>query len=208
MVPGLLEGTYNVSGFVRNAGKFHHWLKEKLVGPRGTYEDFATLANDVIPGISQLRFIPPELSGGTFKNRLNVNDAFIGMTGETSRGEMVLAFFEYVCFALRRLFEEFSSHAAMIGNVRSSGGLSKCATFNQLKATMIGKTISVSAVEDAELVGNAIVACVAAGEYRDYHEAVYALVRFKTDFVPDATLRTLYDELFEEYKKSPESSHR
>jgi xylulokinase len=201
LVPGFQAGTYNLGGFIDDAGRLHAWLKEKLIGRNGSYEEFALLAADIIPGSSNIRFIPPKKTGSRSLEDLHFRDLFSGVDSDTSKGEYARAFWEYLGFAVRSILEELGHWGMAVTALRCSGGLAKCAALNKIKASIIGRTLMVGEIPDAELLGNAIVAATACGRYSSFAEAVEKLVRFPAEYMPEPAYSALYDDLYEEFKE-------
>jgi xylulokinase len=194
-VPGLTPKTWNISGFVPDAGRHNAWLKEKLVGPRRSFEEYASLFADSIPGSSGLRFIPSRLAArGRYPEIENV---FSGISPDTSRGELVRALWEYAGFSLRRIIVDLEKHKSPIQSLHSTGGLSKSDPLNQLKADITGTLIQIPEIEDSELLGNAIAAFVGSGEFATLIEAARKLVKMKAAYSPEPGLKELYDDLYE-----------
>ncbi len=200
-VPGLKPGTWNIGGFVPNAGRLQALLKDALIGRRGSFEDFQALSDAAEPRAGGVRFQPPR-SRFDVGPRFPFASAFEGMTRETSRAEYVLAFFEYTCYSLRRIIEDLERHGLILRALHSSGGLAKNTRLSQLKAIVTGKTVRVPMVEDSELLGNAIVALTGLGEFGTREEAARELVRYKNDYKPDPMRKAMYDELYGQFLHS------
>jgi xylulokinase len=201
-VPGLTAGTWNVSGFVPDAGRHNAWLKDKLVGPRKSFEEYAELVADDIPGDASVRFMPPARNGrGQYPG---IEKAYSGISPDTSRGDLVRALWEYIGFSLRRIIVDLVKNDCPVQSLRSTGGLAKSALLNQLKADITGTSIQVPVIEDSELLGNAIAAFVGSGEFGTLSEAAGKLVRMKGEYSPGSGLKELYDDLFEEFNNRTE----
>jgi xylulokinase len=199
-VPGVEEATWNLGGFIPAAGRLHDWLKDKLVGRRGSYEDFADLSAGVVPGASRLRFIPLPPRRVEALSRSPLESAFSGISNKTEKGEYARAFLEYIGFSLRRIIAEIEKHAPAVTSLHSTGGLAKCAPLNQIKASVTGKPVKIPAIEDSELLGNAVVAFTGLHEFGSMAEATRELVRFKAEYVPDEALSALYDALYDDFR--------
>jgi len=206
-VPGFSAGTWNLGGFIPYAGLFHARLKETLVGRRGTFDDFAALADDVAAEASALRFVPPRSFRPGLNPRLALSSAFRGAAGGTAKGEYALAFFEYIGFSLRGMIEDLEKRGRKLRALHASGGLAKNRRLSRLKATVTGRTVKIPAIEDSELLGNAAVALAGLGEFRSSEEAAAALVRFKTEYDPDPARRAFYADRFAEFRER-EASRR
>ncbi|MBN2351920.1 MAG: hypothetical protein JXD23_05065 [Spirochaetales bacterium] len=195
-VPGFSAGTWNIGGFIPFAGRLHAWLKEKLIGRNGSFEEFAALADEIDPGSNTVRFSPPLSVLSKLNSHIPLSSAYKGASGETSRGEYALTFFEYIGFSLRRIIAEIEKLGLDVHAVHSSGGLAKNTRLSRLKATVTGKKVRIPAIEDCELIGNASVAFTGLGEYRTMEEAARTLARFKAEYDPDPAWSAFYDDRF------------
>jgi len=67
---------------------------------------------------------------------------------------------------------------------------------------MVGKTLRVPEVEDAELLGSLIVTLQGRGEYAGLAEAAENLVRFPAEYPPDEKNHARYTEIYRRYLRA------
>jgi xylulokinase len=198
IVPGWKRGTYTISGFIKDAGRWHTLLKEELIGKHGTYEQFAALADQSVVGVSGVRFRPDRMTPGTPVRRLSRSSLFSGVTEAVVPGDFVRALFEYTGFSIRRIITMLQKADVEVNALCATGGFAKSLRLNHLKATITGLPIKIPDIEDAELLGDAIVALTALSEFYSPEEAADALVRYRTEIEPDPVTGALYADLFHE----------
>jgi len=81
------------------------------------------------------------------------------------------------------------------------GGAIRNTFWMQNKADMVGRPYSVPEVEEATVLGAAILAGIGAGAYRDEEDAFGRVCRSKIVYEPDLKLTAFYAERFEIYRE-------
>jgi xylulokinase len=111
---------------------------------------------------------------------------FLGMTVATERRHLALAVLEGVAFAARQLLEACTAAAGLpVGEVRLSGGGSRSATWNTIKATVHRRPLARLATRDSGVLGAALMGLVAAGWETDIAAAATHRVRVAEIIEPD-----------------------
>ena len=116
-----------------------------------------------------------------------------------ARGEEIhpgRALVERIGFSVRRGVEALRASTGAVGEFTLSGGQARNATWNQMKADIAGATFALTSTPDGELMGDAVVAFAALGEYRSIEEAAHRMVTVTRRFEPDATKHRLYTEKY------------
>lgn len=93
------------------------------------------------------------------------------MTSKDSRETMVRAVYEGVAFGHKRQIERLIDSDVTFDKIVFSGGATKSPFWCQLFADILGYDIYVSKINDAGIVGAAMIASVAAKEYSSYEDA-------------------------------------
>jgi len=125
----------------------------------------------------------------------------MGLTLSTSRKEFVKALLEGVTMEMRLNLELLEEAGVQVRELRLTGGGAKSKVWSQIKADILGRSISTLHVTEATSLGTAILAGVALGEYSSVEETTDGLVRVKETFEPDPKLHEVYTERFELYKE-------
>lgn len=114
---------------------------------------------------------------------------WLGMTNDTDRGELVLAVLEGVAFAARHI-REVCEEATGVSptTLRLSGGGSKSALWNTIKASTHGRPLEVLSSPDSGALGAAVLAAVGAGDDRSLTELARDLVSIDHIVDPDPGL--------------------
>jgi xylulokinase len=125
--------------------------------------------------------------------------AFYGFTLHHGKPHFVRAVLEAVAFMLRRNLELLAGAGAPATQIRSHGGGSRSALWNQVKADACGLPVITLHGDDAAVRGDAMIAGVAAGVFADLTAACAAMVVFKDRYEPDPATRTAYDDAYGRY---------
>ena len=184
------------------------WFRDQLGGleveraareGRSAYDLLTGLAAVVPPGSDGLTMLP-HLAGAFSPEYVPAaRGAFIGITLAHTRGHFVRAVLEAVAFMLRRNLELLERAGAPATEIRSHGGGARSALWNQVKADACGLPVVTLAGEDAAVRGDAMLAGVAVGAFRDLAEADAALVATSARFEPDPATRPAYDDAYGRY---------
>ena len=124
---------------------------------------------------------------------------FAGFTLAHTRGHFVRAVLEAVAFMLRRNLELLAQAGATATEIRSHGGGARSPLWSQVKADVCGRPIVTLAGEDAAVRGDAMLAGVAVGAFKDLAAAEGALVTTGDRFEPDPANHAAYDDAYDRY---------
>jgi xylulokinase len=200
-LPHIVPGLYNVAGILSSTGRLFEWFR-KLSGQDLTPYDEMLINMQAASGSDGSgrpelpRFFPSIHRGAAWEFSKGM---FIGLGADHGKNEMGLAVVESIGFAVRNSVEILENHGCFIDSIRVSGGQAKNATWNRMKADIVGKPILVPEVEDAELVGNLCAGLVGRGDFSDLMEASESLVRFKAEYAPDPGKHIWYSDLYHKY---------
>jgi xylulokinase len=184
------------------------WFRDQLGGAeteraartgRSAYDLLTELAAGIPPGAEGLTLLP-HLAGAFSPEYVpGARGVFSGFTLAHTRGHFVRAVLEAVAFMLRRNLELLAGAGATAGEIRSHGGGARSALWNQVKADACGLPVVTLEGEDAAVRGDAMLAGVAIGAFRDLAAADAALVRPVARFEPDPATRPAYDDAYGRY---------
>ena len=162
------------------------------------YDRLTQLAQAVSVGSDGLTMLPHLM--GAFSPEPNplARGSFTGFTLTHTRGHFVRALLESVAFLLRQNIESIERTGISIHEIRSTGGGARSALWNQIKANVCNRPIVTLANEDTALLGDAILAGVAAGVLPSIEEGCRSMVTVKAVIPPDAEAGA-YSEPYQRY---------
>ena len=201
-------GTYMYCPVCPTGGMALTWFRDQFGAPEtdraaaggpSAYDLLADLAATVPPGCDGLTMLPHLAGAFSPEYEPAARGVFAGFTLAHGRGHFVRAVLEAIAFMLRRNLELLAGAGAQATEVRSHGGGARSSLWNQVKADVCGLPIVTLAGENAAVRGDAMLAGVAIGAFRDLAAAERALVATEARFEPDAATRGRYDEAYERY---------
>ncbi len=124
--------------------------------------------------------------------------AFTGLSARHGRGVLARAMLEGVAFAIRGQLDLLRRAGAPVSELRVSGGDTRLATWNRIKADVTG--LAVRPISgDAATTGVAMLAGMGSGVYGNVDEAIARCVRLDPAIEPSAATRVLYDDAYGAY---------
>jgi xylulokinase len=184
------------------------WFRDQLGGPEveralaaaeDGYDALTALAEPVAPGCDGLTMLP-HLAGAFSPEYVpEARGVFAGFTLAHTRGHFVRAVLEAVAFMLRRNLELLDAANAPAHEIRSHGGGARSELWNRIKADACDRPVVTLDGEDAAVRGDAMLAGVAVGAFRDLDEAAGAMISLRSRYEPDPRNRAAYDDAYGRY---------
>ena len=202
--PHLIPDLYLALPFIQSAGSAYRWFRDEFGGKEieaagdreKAYPLLDALAAGVPAGADGLLFLP-FLSGDSFSTgRRGATGVFYGVTLSHRRAHFARAILESICYSLRQLIAQVGSSGVGVTEIRSTGGGARSELLLQMKADVCGCPVAITADEETSLLGAAIIASVACGDYSSLEEAARSMVAVRKRFLPDASNRARYEQGF------------
>lgn len=166
---------------------------------RDAYDLLTELAAAVPPGSDGLTMLPHLQGAFSPEYEPGARGVFSGFTLGHEKGHFVRAILESVAFMLRRNLELLAVAGASAAEVHSHGGGARSALWCQIKADVTGLPVVTLEGAEAAIRGDAMLAGVASGAFRDLDEAGRAMIVRRDEFLPDRATRTTYDGAYRRY---------
>jgi len=195
-----VPGRWLAMGALLSAGAAFDWLRQKILSATN-YDVLNEEAQQSGPGANHLIFLPYMQGERSPIWDPMARGVFFGLSLESTRGDLARAVMEGAAFALRQNLEIASVQLGYpVGEIRLGGGGAKSDLWCQIKADVLDRPLVRLDKEETAVLGAAMLAGIAAGLYRDHHEAV-ELAAAKPDrvFTPRPEQRSLYNGIYEIY---------
>ncbi len=185
--------------FAEQFGKEEEWARAKT-----EMEIFSVLdevVEKVPPGSKKLIFTPWMFGERSPVTDTTLRGAFLNVSLESTREDMLRAVYEGVALNFRWLLEAVKSSGFSCNPVRAIGGGARSDIWMQILSDATGHTVE--AVEDSQeagAVGCALAVAVALNVYKNYKD-LKEVVKVRKTYHPDGSKRAMYSELFESFKK-------
>jgi len=148
------------------------------------YDRLTRLAESIPPGADGLVMLPHLMGAFSPEPNLSARGSFTGFTLRHTRGHFVRALLEGVAFLLRRNLEYIERTGLEVGEIRSTGGGARSRLWNQIKADVCNRPVVTLENEETGLLGDAILAAVAAGIFPSVEAGCRAMVAVKERIQP------------------------
>jgi gluconokinase len=194
----LACGRWFPGGAINNAGITLRWLRDSVLGM--DYEAM-NREGERVSDTAGLFFLP-FLSGERNPQIGNAaSGVFFGLRGYHTRGHVVRAAMEGVCFALRIVYDALRENGVVPQEIRIGGGGARSPLWMQTMANVLGIPLQVSQVEEPGLVGSAILGYTALGVYADVEQATQAMVRTGRQYLPQQDAVEAYAEKYHFFRQ-------
>lgn len=202
--PHVIPGRFTTETGINTTGAAVGWLADLLYGRHGadaSGADYVALDAEAAatPAGADGVLALPVLGDGE-RTDADLRASFTGLSARHGRGILARAMLEGAAFAIRAQLELLRNAGAPITELRVSGGDTRLATWNRIKADVTGLPVR-SIPGDAATTGVAMLAGLGAGVYRDVDEAIARCVRPDATIEPSAALRGIYDRAFRSYEQ-------
>jgi xylulokinase len=124
-----------------------------------------------------------------------------GLKLETNRGEILKGIVEATTFYIRECLERLPEMGIQIHEYRAVGGGSKSDAWVQICADILGRPFVRPQVNEAGILGAAILAATGCGVFNSIPAGVEAMVHLERTFEPDPVKQHLYNQRFEKYRR-------
>ncbi len=200
--PHVIRGAYNVSAMISSSGSALDWAVRTLCRRKADYEALWKDAQAAEPGARRLLFLPFLTTERFPVWDKRLTGAFLGLTLEHGRREMMRAVVESTGFAVRAIIAAMEGNGCSVTDLRVSGGQARHPLWCQVRADITGKNVLLPEQEDSDLVGNACIGFYGIEEYASLTGACEAMVRFQKTYMPNPDTMKLYGELYDVFSRS------
>ena len=175
------------------AGMAFKWLRDNFFPEQvekaakdttDAYDLLTRMAQEVAPGADGLVMLPHLMGAYSPEPNAAARGSFTGFTLSHTRAHFVRALLEGVAFMLRHNLEYIERTGMEIHEIRSMGGGSRSALWNQIKADVCNLPVLTLENEETGLLGDAILAGVASGVFPSIETGCQAMVAIRQVIQP------------------------
>lgn len=203
-----IPDTYMIHTFT-NGGMTLRWFRDAFcqmeMGVAGidgedAYDIIGREVMQVAPGSDGLIMLPHLAGSNAPDVKSNAKGVFYGFTLLHRKAHFARAIMESLAYIVRRNLEALESMGITVSEIRSLGGGSKSAVWNQIKADVLGCKLMTMTTKEAACLGAAILAGKAVGLFPSLDEAVDSMSHVKNEFYANPDNKAVYDRCFAAYK--------
>ena len=195
MMRSPVDGLFLPLAYINGGGMCVRWFRDTLTGnPPVSYDQLQMEAEKVPPGSEGITFIP-HFSGRVLPNNPHLKGSYLGLDFKHTRGHMYRAVLEAVAYeyryylsVLRQLYPDDA-----FNDMITVGGGAKSSLFNQIKADVLGVTVTTFEMGETALLGSAVVAGYGVGILSDYKKPIERVMQRQAEFRADIHKHATYE---------------
>ncbi len=204
-MPHALPGLHLLLGAMVASGASLRWYRDQF----GTLEVQAAAQLNLDPfdlltqqaaqikaGSDGVIFLPYMLGERAPLWHGQARGVFFGLSLATPRAAMIRAILEGVAFAMRHNVEVARTTGVTLTEIRSIGGGTRSALWNQIKADVLGLPIVLPRTSVGAPFGDAILAGMGVGLYPDVRRSLQEMIELKTRYEPTPANHEYYNTLY------------
>ena len=197
------DGKYHLMGCMLSAASCNNWWTKEVLKSEVVKEQNSLAESDRLAklGENHVYFLPYLMGERSPHNDPSTRAAFIGMSMDTSREDMLQAVFEGVAYGLRDSLEVARKLGLKIERTTICGGGAKSPIWRKIVANVMNVKVDTVEVEEGPAYGGAILAAVADGVFASVEDATSKIVRIKDTTEPEAELVEKYQKGYEKFVK-------
>jgi L-xylulokinase len=170
--------------------------KHEIPAGKKLYEWLDGEVEKIAPEDSEVYFLP--FLYGSNDNPLG-RASFVGLTSFNEKIHCARAIYEGVVFSHKTHIDRLLNTRKLPTAIRMAGGAVNSRVWVQMFADILGLPIETIDVKELGALGCSMSAAIAAGVFKDYNEAVAAMVRIKERVEPNPARMALYQKKYEKY---------
>ena len=165
------------------------------------YQELDHMASEAAPGCGGLIFLPYLMGERAPLWSTSARGAFLGLTLNTARSDMVRSIFEGTTFALRHVIETIQKNGVQIECLKIAGGGAKSRIWAKIKASVLNIPILLMDERAGDVpMGDVLIAGQAVGLFSDIGKEADKFIRVRETICPDPAWTEIYDRMYEYYR--------
>ncbi|MGD0751148.1 MAG: FGGY-family carbohydrate kinase [Anaerolineales bacterium] len=195
-----------VSFLYNQGGALVKWFRntfasaERLPAQSLGQDLYATLLAEMPEHLSRVMVLPHFTATGPPDFITDSSGVIAGLKLETGRGEILKGLIEAMTFYIRATFETLPGAGITVKDFRAVGGGSKSDAWIQISADILGRPFVRPRINEAGVLGAAILAGVGCGVFPSLEAGVMQMVKLGRTFEPNPQKQALYTERFAKYQ--------
>jgi xylulokinase len=124
---------------------------------------------------------------------------FFGATLRHTKAHFARGILESVAYMLKKNLDTLEELDIPVDRIRSTGGGARSRLWLQIKADVLQKPVEAPEMEEAALLGAALLGATASGEFSGVEEGIARMVRLRESLEPDSATAEVYAEAYKRY---------
>ena len=210
---GIL-GMYEVEGIQLGAASSYRWIRDNIADlekgeaekqGKDPYVLMEEHINKSAPGSNGVMFMPFLTGSGYPYWNFEAKGSFMGLKFSNTKSDMVRSVMEGITLESKDMYEKMKENNIEIKSLAITGGATKSPAWRQMIADMFNVEVKQLKVEDATIVGAAILAGVGVKKFSDARDGVSKMVNYIDTIKPDSENAAKYQKVYEVYTSAYEA---
>lgn len=195
---GIISSGLSVDWAIEQFASLKGWGKNDL---KIDYDRVNAAIEKASLGARGLMYLPHLRGAGAPYWNPRSRGALIGLRDTHTQADIMRAVMEGLCMEARIILEVSEQvFGSSIDTLNTVGGGARSAVWQQIKADVTGRAIEIPEVEEATLLGAALLAGIGVGVYQDQMEASQKTYKIRIRYEPDQDHTAVYDKLYVVYR--------
>lgn len=196
-----------VSFLYNQGGALVKWFRNTFAAAERSHAQangqnlYAALLAEMPEDLSRVMALPHFTATGPPEFITDSCGVMAGLKLETTRGEILKGLIEAMTFYIRATFESLPEAGITVEGFRAVGGGSNSDAWLQISADILGRPFVRPRVNEAGVLGAAILAGAGCGAFASLEAGVSEMVRLERTFEPDPKKQALYHDRFARYQR-------
>lgn len=193
-------GKYHLMGCILSAASCNSWFCDSIL-QSSDYQALQSSISDEDLGRNHVFFLPYLMGERSPINDTQARGAFVGLSMENSRSDLLQAVLEGVAFALRDCLEVARASGLVIRSSCLCGGGSRSPLWRKILANILNVELVLPRTEEGPAMGGAMLAMVGSGLYPNVASCCSSLLSSVGTIQPDPETVLRYEERYQQFKK-------
>jgi xylulokinase len=201
-------GTYALMPWAQTAGMALKWFRDQFYALESQVA-YASYFDPYLLMTSQAAAVPPGSDGLVVLPHLegaacpefnpSARAVFYGATLRHTKAHFTRGILESVAYMLKKNLDTVEELGIPVDRIRSIGGGARSLLWLQIKADVLQKPVEAPEVEEAALLGAALLGATAAGEFSGVEDGIARMVRLRESLEPNPANAEIYAEAYGRY---------
>jgi xylulokinase len=201
-------GAYALMPWAQTAGMALKWFRDQFYALESQVA-YAAYFDPYLLMTSQAAAVPPGSDGLVVLPHLEgaacpefnplARAVFFGATLRHTKAHFARGILESVAYMLKKNLDTLEELDIPVDRIRSTGGGARSRLWLQIKADVLQKPVEAPEMEEAALLGAALLGATASGEFSGVEEGIARMVRLRESLEPDSATAEVYAEAYKRY---------
>ena len=192
------SGGYHLMGCMLSAASCNKWFCDEILNTKEYAKEQTDISDDDL-GNNKVFFLPYLMGERSPINDTDARGAFIGMSLDTKRKDLIQAVLEGVAFAVRDNLEVAKKLGINISKSTLCGGGAKSPLWRKILANVLNIELIIPTFEEGPGLGAAMLCMVADGTYSSVKECAASLFKVSETVKPDPAIVTRYENRYQKH---------